>query len=118
MMSESSRIPSKDEIMFSLFLPPKRVSAVRMYGDEARFNASASFLSLLAAVRQKSADRKLGGRQQLKDFYIARMHRAAYFTVAFPAQRAKRMQTENFTANFQKTLEKIALLQYKYSKIR
>ena len=104
--------------MFSLFLPPKTASAVRKYGDVTIFDASASFLSLLTAVRQKSADRKLGGRQQLKDFYIARMHRVTYFTVAFPAQRAKRMQTENFTANFQKTLEKNALLQYKYSKIR
>jgi len=66
------------------------------------FDASASFLSLLAAVRQKSADRKLGGRQQLKDFYIARMLQMAYFAVGFRARRAKRMQTGNFTANFQK----------------
>jgi len=58
MMSESSRIPSKDEIMFSLFLPPKRVSAVRMYGDEARFNASASFLSLLDSGRLKAQTEK------------------------------------------------------------
>ena len=115
--SESWRIPAQG-YTFSLFLPPKIASAVRKYGDVTIFDASASFLFLLAAVRQKSANWKLGGRQQLKDFYIARMHRAAYFTVAFPAQRAKRMQTENFTANFQKTLEKNALLQYKYSKIR
>ena len=32
--------------MFSLFLPPKTVSAVHLYGDEAVFDASASFLSL------------------------------------------------------------------------
>ena len=58
MMSESSRIPSKDEIMFSLFLPPKRVSAVRMYGDEARFNASASFFSLLDSGRLNAQTEK------------------------------------------------------------
>ena len=46
MMSESSRIPSKDEIMFSLFLSPKTVSAVRLYGDVTIFDDSASFLSL------------------------------------------------------------------------
>ena len=46
MLSESSRIPSKDEIMFSLFLPPKIASAVRRYGDVTIFDASASFLSL------------------------------------------------------------------------
>ena len=45
-MSESLRIPSKDEIMFSLFLPPKIASAVRRYGDVTIFDASASFLSL------------------------------------------------------------------------
>ena len=46
MLSESSRIPSKDEIMFSLFLPPKIASAVRLYGDVTIFDDSASFLSL------------------------------------------------------------------------
>ena len=46
MMSESLRIPSKDEITFSLFLPPKIASAVRQYGDVTIFDASASFLSL------------------------------------------------------------------------
>ena len=46
MMSESLRIPSKDEITFSLFLPPKIASAVRLYGDVTIFDASASFLSL------------------------------------------------------------------------
>ena len=58
MMSESSRIPSKDEIMFSLFLPPKRVSAVRMYGDEAVFDDSASFLSLPDSGRLKAQTEK------------------------------------------------------------
>jgi len=48
MMSESLRIPSKDEITFSLFLPPKIASAVRLYGDVTIFDASASFLSLPA----------------------------------------------------------------------
>ena len=46
MMSESLRIPSKGEMMFSLFLPPKIASAVRLYGDVTLFDASASFLSL------------------------------------------------------------------------
>ena len=46
MMSESSRIPAKDKIVFSLFLPPKIASAVRLYGDVTLFDASASFLSL------------------------------------------------------------------------
>ena len=45
MMSESLRIPSKDKIMFSLFLPPKIASAVQLYGDVTIFDASASFLS-------------------------------------------------------------------------
>ena len=31
---------------YPLFLPPKTVSAVRLYGDEAVFDASASFLVL------------------------------------------------------------------------
>ena len=53
MLSESSRIPSKDEIMFSLFLPPKIASAVRLYGDESCFDASASFLSLPKPGRLK-----------------------------------------------------------------
>ena len=46
MMSESLRIPSKDKIMFSLFLPPKIASAVQLYGDVTIFDASASFLSI------------------------------------------------------------------------
>ena len=46
MMSESLQIPSKDEKTFSLFLPPKIASAVRLYGDVTIFDASASFLSL------------------------------------------------------------------------
>jgi len=54
MLSESSRIPSKDEIMFSLFLPPKIASAVRLYGDVTLFDASASFLSLPGSMRQES----------------------------------------------------------------
>ena len=58
MLSESSRIPSKDEIMFSLFLPPKTASAVRLYGDEAVFNASASFLSLPDSGRLKAQTEK------------------------------------------------------------
>ena len=58
MLSESSRIPSKDEIMFSLFLPPKTASAVRLYGDVTIFDDSASFLSLPGSGWLKSADRK------------------------------------------------------------
>ena len=38
---------------YPLFLPPKTVSAVRLYGDEAFFDASASFLSLPDSVRQE-----------------------------------------------------------------
>ena len=53
MLSESSRIPSKDEIMFSLFLSPKPVSAVRKYGDVTIFDDSASFLSLPVFVEAK-----------------------------------------------------------------
>ena len=45
-VSESLRIPSKDKIMFSLFLPPKIASAVQLYGDVTIFDASASFLSI------------------------------------------------------------------------
>ena len=49
--------------MFSLFLPPKTVSAVRLYGDEAVFDASASFLSLHYGGMQKSSGpKKLSGR--------------------------------------------------------
>ena len=55
MMSESLRIPSKDEITFSLFLPPKIASAVRLYGDVTIFDASASFLSLPVFVEAKKA---------------------------------------------------------------
>ena len=58
MMSESSRIPSKDEIMFSFFLPPKTVSAVRLYGDEVVFGDSASFLSLPDSGRLKAQTEK------------------------------------------------------------
>ena len=58
MMSESSRIPSKDEIMFSLFLPPKTVSAVRLYGDVTIFDDSASFLSLPDSGRLKAQTEK------------------------------------------------------------
>ena len=54
-MSESLRIPSKDEIMFSLFLPPKIASAVRKYGDVTIFDASASFLSLPEPRELKTA---------------------------------------------------------------
>ena len=46
MLSEFSQIPSKDEIMFSLFLPPKIASAVQLYGDVTIFDASASILSI------------------------------------------------------------------------
>ena len=53
MLSESSRIPSKDEIMFSLFLPPKIASAVHKYGDVTIFDASASFLSPAESSRLK-----------------------------------------------------------------
>ena len=58
MMSESSRIPSKDEIMFSLFLPPKIASAVHKYGDVTIFDDSASFLSLAFAGMLKSSGPK------------------------------------------------------------
>ena len=58
MMSESLRIPSKDEITFSLFLPPKIASAVRLYGDVTIFDASASFLSLPVSGRLKSSGPK------------------------------------------------------------
>ena len=44
--------------MFSLFLPPKTVSAVRQYGDEAFFDDSASFLSLPVSGRLKSSGPK------------------------------------------------------------
>ena len=40
---------------YPLFLPPKTVSAVRLYGDEAVFYASASFLSLPISGRLKKA---------------------------------------------------------------
>ena len=40
--------------MFSLFLPPKIASAVRLYGDVTIFDDSASFLSLPFAGRLKS----------------------------------------------------------------
>jgi len=53
MMSESLRIPSKGEMMFSLFLPPKIASAVRLYGDVTIFDDSASFLSLPGSCRLK-----------------------------------------------------------------
>ena len=43
---------------YPLFLPPKTVSAVRLYGDEARFNASASFLSLPDSGRLKAQTEK------------------------------------------------------------
>ena len=58
MLSESSRIPSKDKIMFSLFLPPKIASAVRLYGDVTLFDDSASFLSLPVSGRLKSSGPK------------------------------------------------------------
>ena len=51
------RIPLKGEIMFSLFLPSKIASAVRLYGDVTIFDASASFLSP-AESWLKSAERK------------------------------------------------------------
>jgi len=54
MMSESLRIPAKDEIAFSLFLPPKIASAVRQYGDVTIFDDSASFLSLPEPMCQES----------------------------------------------------------------
>ena len=58
MMSESSRIPAKDEIMFSLFLPPKIASAVQLYGDVTLFDDSASFLSLPDSGRLKAQTEK------------------------------------------------------------
>ena len=44
--------------MFSLFLPPKTVSAVRLYGDEAFFDASASFYLFTMEECQNRPDRK------------------------------------------------------------
>ena len=65
MMSESLRIPSKDEIMFSLFLPPKIASAVRKYGDVTIFDDSASFLSLaFAGMLKSSGPKKFPTRQK------------------------------------------------------
>ena len=58
MLSESSRIPSKDEIMFSLFLPPKIASAEQLYGNVTLFDASASFLSLPDSGRLKAQTEK------------------------------------------------------------
>ena len=58
MLSESLRIPSKDKITFSLFLPPKIASAVRQYGDVTIFDDSASFLSLPDSGRLKSSGMK------------------------------------------------------------
>ena len=40
---------------YPLFLPPKPVSAVRQYGDESCFDASASFLSLSYSGEAKKA---------------------------------------------------------------
>ena len=54
--------------MFSLFLPPKTVSAVRLYGDEAVFYASASFLSLPISGRlKKRRPKKHSGRLILSE---------------------------------------------------
>ena len=62
MLSESSRIPARS-FMFSLFLPPKIASAVRLYGDVTIFDESASFLSLPGSCRLKSSGpKKLSGR--------------------------------------------------------
>ena len=58
MMSESLRIPSKDGITFSLFLPSKIASAVQLYGDVTIFDASASFLSPTASGGKKAQTEK------------------------------------------------------------
>jgi len=68
MMSESLRIPSKGEIMFSLFLPPKIASAVRLYGDVTIFDASASFLSLPDSGRLKKRRPKDENKPNLSVF--------------------------------------------------
>ena len=71
MMSESSRIPSKDEIMFSLFLPPKIASAVRLYGDVTIFDDSASFLSLPVSGRLKlSGPKKRKQAERISLLYV------------------------------------------------
>ena len=68
MMSESLRIPSKDEITFSLFLPPKIASAVRKYGDVTLFDASASFLSLPVFVEAKKAQTEKADKGMIRAF--------------------------------------------------
>ena len=71
MMSESLRIPSKDKIMFSLFLPPKIASAVRLYGDVTIFDDSASFLSLPVSGRLKlSGPKKRKQAERISLLYV------------------------------------------------
>ena len=53
---KSYRISPKDD--YPLFLPPKTVSAVRLYGDEAVFDDSASFLFLPDSGRLKAQTEK------------------------------------------------------------
>ena len=63
---KSYRISPKDD--YPLFLPPKTVSAVRLYGDEAVFDASASFLSLPISGRlKKRRPKKHSGRLILSE---------------------------------------------------
>ena len=55
-------------MIIRFFLPPKIVSAVRLYGDEAVFDASASFLSLPFAGRLKSSGPKKRKQEMIIDF--------------------------------------------------
>ena len=65
--SESWRIPAWN-LMFSLFLPPKIASAVRLYGDVTIFDDSASFLSLPDSGRLKSSGPKKRKQAMIIDF--------------------------------------------------
>ena len=70
-MSESLRIPSKGEMIFSLFLPPKIASAVRLYGDVTIFDDSASFLSLPVSGRLKlSGTKKRKQAERISLLYV------------------------------------------------
>ena len=58
--------------MFSLFLPPKTASAVRLYGDVTIFDDSASFLSLPVSEMLKKAQTE----KALREAKIARNEKA------------------------------------------
>ena len=57
---------------YPLFLPPKTVSAVRLYGDVTIFDDSASFLSLPVSERLKKAQTE----KALRKAKIARNEKA------------------------------------------